>query len=400
MRIAIYSDNFHPELSGITDSISTVALALAARGREIRFFAPRYSLADYRHLHLPVGEPDLGPRVSVTRFSSLPFRTGTNQGRLVIPLGRLARIREFRPDVIHCHLPFGTGLEGLIAAKRLKVPLVGTNHTATRAFALAHKSPRWLADLGVRYATWFYNRCDLVSSPCRAIFEEMSGFDTRVPHEVVSNPLDTDRFHPPLPSVRAGLKEKYGFSNFTLTCAGRIAPEKNLPDLLRTAAALRRDIPELTVAVIGKGPDESVLRGLTRELGLERHVLFPGFLSHAELAEAYAASDVFLMPSTSETQSLSTMQAMLCGLPVLGARAMGLKDYIPPQAGYLLEPGDIEGYRKRVLHLYHHPEERALLGAKARAWTLRFSVSHIASHWEGVYARLLEKVPQNLVKRA
>ncbi len=393
MKIAVYSDNFHPELSGITDSITTIAPALAERGHEIRIFAPRYSSADYGSLHLPVREPEFGPRITTVRFPSLPFRTGTQQGRLVIPLCRTARIREFRPDIIHCHLPFGTGLEGFIAAKRLKVPLVGTNHTATRAFALAHGSPRWIADLGVRYATWFYDRCDFVSSPCQAIFEEMADLNALIPRQVVSNPLDTRRFYPLLPAKRAGLKKKYGFSNFTLAYAGRIAPEKNISDLLRAAAALRTDIPELSVVIIGKGPDESRLRQLVRQLHLDRHVLFPGFLAHAELAEAYAASDVFLMPSTSETQSLSTMQAMLCGLPILAADAMGLKDYVPPQAGYRLKPGDVQGYREKVLHLYHRPGERARLGEGARIWAEKFDTARVAGLWEDIYARLLGKTP-------
>src|SRR3989344_6465229 len=146
MRIAFFSDNFYPELSGISDSIITTATELGRRGHQIRFFAPRYSTRNYSLLGLAAKEPSLGPNVSFCRFFSLPFPTGTGQGRLVVPSGwRTWAIKSFSPDILHSHLPFGVGLEGLIASKILHKPLVGTNHTPTSEFI--HYSPwqpKWL----------------------------------------------------------------------------------------------------------------------------------------------------------------------------------------------------------------------------------------------------------------
>ena len=99
MRIAIFSDNFYPELSGISDSIITTARELARRGHVIRFFAPRYAPRDYRAVNLPPEEPALHERIGISRFASLPYGGPSGQARIVVPAGfRALRVREFAPE--------------------------------------------------------------------------------------------------------------------------------------------------------------------------------------------------------------------------------------------------------------------------------------------------------------
>src|SRR3990167_10191588 len=113
MKIAVFSDLFHPELNGVSDSALATARQLALRGHEIRFYVPRYTAKDYAIANLPPIERDWGRGITIRRFFSLPYPTGTGQGRAVIPCGfRTIAIRQFHPDIIHVHLPFGVGLEG------------------------------------------------------------------------------------------------------------------------------------------------------------------------------------------------------------------------------------------------------------------------------------------------
>lgn len=395
MNLAVFSDNFYPETnSGITESITTIARELASRGHRIHFFAPRYSRKNFEHLGLPFGETDLGPNIQVTRFASFPFNTGTENGRLVIPFGRVSSVKAFRPDVIHVHLPFGMGLEGLIAAKILKVPLVGTNHTPVEfTRKLLPPGFRWFAGINLAYNTWFYNRCNFVSSPASAMFKEMKGFNAGIPHRAVSNPLKTDFFMPL--GDRAELKKKNGFSEFTLLFIGRLSNEKNVDQLLRAAAELKGKIPSLSVGIASTGPAEQKLRKLTLDLGLKGKVRFLGFLGQEELREAYNAADVFVMPSTVETQSLSSMEAMLCGLPVVAVHSMGLDEYLKPEAGFLLAPGDVEGLADKILYLYTNPRERLQMGKVARKSVEYLSKEDIASEWEKIY----EETIRNYHKR-
>ena len=75
MKIAFFSDNFYPELSGISDSIVTLGRELGRRGHVIKFFAPYYSKKNYQKINKPMEEISLGPNVSVERFFSLPYPT-------------------------------------------------------------------------------------------------------------------------------------------------------------------------------------------------------------------------------------------------------------------------------------------------------------------------------------
>ena len=86
MRIAIFSDNFYPELSGISDSVISLARTLAARGHTIHFYVPYYAKKDYAVLKVPFRELDLGPNTEIHRLFSIPFPMGTEQGRAVVPL--------------------------------------------------------------------------------------------------------------------------------------------------------------------------------------------------------------------------------------------------------------------------------------------------------------------------
>ena len=224
MRIAIFSDNFYPELSGISDSIISLATELAARGHFINFYVPRYSARNYERIGLPPEELRLGENIRITRFFSIPYSTGTGQGRAVIPTFlRWLTLKRFRPDVIHTQLFFTAGLEALLASKMLGVPIVGTNHTAVKEFA--RYSPihsRAIENLLIRYVNWYYGRCTFVTAPSKSVIDEMKQFGFSGEFQVISNPIDTKTFSPS--PKKAELKNKLGFSKFTVIHAGRLAP--------------------------------------------------------------------------------------------------------------------------------------------------------------------------------
>ena len=110
MRIAIYSDNFYPELSGISDSVMALSKELGRRGHFVNFYVPMYAREAYATANVPYKEIELGSNIKVTRFFSFPVKTGTGHGRLVIPTGfRVLAASKFKPDIIHTQLFFGVG---------------------------------------------------------------------------------------------------------------------------------------------------------------------------------------------------------------------------------------------------------------------------------------------------
>jgi glycosyltransferase involved in cell wall biosynthesis len=387
MRIAIFSDNFYPELSGISDSVISLAKTLAARGHVIHFYAPYYAEKNYTVLKVPFHELDLGPNIQIHRLFSIPFPMGTEQGRAVIPLGMHGgEIAAFDPDIIHTQMFFGVGLEATLASWRLKKPLVGTQHTAVKEFL--RYSPiktKWFNTLFLDYVNWYYEHCDFVTAPSQCVFDEMRALGFKQDHtKVISNPVDIKVFHPAAASA-AELKKKFGFTDATIIHAGRLSIERHPEVLVKALPIIKKVVPDAMLAFAGKGTMEPDLHALARSLHVEDSVKFLGFVDHATLCEAYNAADIFGITSTDDTQSLVMMQAMAAALPVIGVNARGLPEYINAENGYVVEPNNEAAVAEKAIYLFTHPAVAKKLGAGARAYAENFSEDKIAGRWEEIY---------------
>jgi len=292
MRIAIFSDNFYPELSGISDSVVSLARQLAVRGHRVNFYVPHYAKKNYDNLGVPFRELDLGANIEVHRFFSFPFSMGTQQGRTVPPLGplglRTREIAKFDPDIMHSQLSFGVGLEATFASWALKKPLVGTQHTATKEF-LRYSPIRtpWSDKLILDYTNWYYEHCDFVTAPSQCVFDEMGSFGFKHEHtQVMSNPVDTKTFRPFVPAKKAVLKKKFGFTAATMIHAGRLSIERHPEVLIKALPIIKKAVPDARLAIAGKGVMEKELQALAQSLGVEDSVMLLGLINHDTLFEA------------------------------------------------------------------------------------------------------------------
>jgi glycosyltransferase involved in cell wall biosynthesis len=395
MRIAIFSDNFYPELSGISDSVVALSKELAKRGHFIDFYVPNYPKEDYDLAHLPDRELDLGKNIKVHRFNSFPYKTGTGQGRFVIPDGfRTFTIFRSHPDVIHTQLFFGVGLEAIFAARLLHKPVIGTNHTALKEFLkYSPFQQTWFTNGLLKYVNWYYERCELVTAPSHSVFEEMEtlGFHG-VKSRVISNPLDTETFRPIASTLvkKAALKKKLGFGKHVIISAGRLSDDKNPDVLIKALSHVRREVPDAELVFVGRGASQDALQKLAEKLGLKGSVKFLGFVSKPTLVEAYNASEAFAIASTSDTQSLVMMQAMACGLPIVGVRARALPEYINDKNGFVVEPGDEKAMGEKLAYLLKNPKAAKGLGIGGNIYAGTFSEAAIAQDWEKIYRDVIE----------
>ncbi len=390
MKIAIFSDNFYPELSGIADSIISLAKELAKRGHLINFYVPQYSAKDYSVAGLKKEELNLGEKIKIIRFFSFPYPGPTKQGRFILPLGlRVFKIKKFNPDIIHSQLFFGMGLEALFAAKILKKPLVGTNHTAiTEYLKYSPLRGRWLENFSLNYVNWYYHQCQLLTAPSRSVIDEMLQHGFKGEWHVISNPIDTQTFCP-LPN-KNWLKKKFNLSEQTIIHAGRLAEERNIDVIIKSLSIIKKQIPGIRLALAGKGAAEEKLKALTNSLRLKENVTFLGFLDKTTLNEAYNASKIFVITSTSDTQSMVMMQAMAAGLPIVGVKARALPEYINKQNGLIVEPNNEKKLAEKTILLLKDSTRRRRLGQGARKFALNFSAASIAAEWEVIYKKLIE----------
>lgn len=393
MKIAIFSDNFYPETSGISDSIITLAKELAKDGHKIRFYAPKYSRKNFAIVDLKPIEIELGKNISVKRMFSFPYpNSPTRQARIVIPaLWRWLDVKKFKPDIIYSQLFFGVGLEALIAAKLLKVPFVGTSHTPMSEFM--NYSPiksKKITNLMLKYVNWYYGKCDFITTPSCAIINEMKEMGFRKKAQVISNPIDLFHFSKPALEKKQALKKKYGLSNFTIISAGRLAPEKHLDDIIKAVRIAKKNIPEINLVLTGRGSAEEPLKELAKKLHLEQEVKFLGFVEFHELVELYQASDVFVVASTAEAQCISMMQGMASGIPVIGVRAHALPEYINSENGFIVEPHDFKALAEKIEILHKDPEKREWLGQGGLYFVKKFSIGNVTAEWKIFLNKVVE----------
>ena len=398
MRIAVFSDHFYPELGGIQDSIESLARGLAARGHQVDFYVPRYYEKEYIQAELPVGEIELGPSITVHRLASLPYPGSTQQTRFAIPsYALISSIRKKRPDIIHSQTIFGLGLEAIAASKLWGVPLLSTNHMAMEVYA-TYLSPAFLKNFK-RYLRWYYNQCDFVSAPAAFVFDELGKL--AVPHEIISNPIDQSIFRLYSEEERQQAKRAVGLSGPTVVYAGKLAQEKRIDLLIQALPLLAQKIPGITLALAGHGDEAPSLAALAESLGVEEHVRFFGTLPKPKLAELFAASDAFVTLSMSEVQSMSQLQALACGLPVVCARSKALEEGVAgSQSVVLVDAEDLGAFVDITASILADPALQHQLRDKSAASVEPYSLASIAAQWEGVYQKVIAAFSISLAEKA
>ena len=385
MRIAIFSDNLYPEISGISDSIITTAKQLAKRGHKIDIYAPRYTKKDFDCVGLPFKEIGLGENIKVIRFSALPFQSGTGQGKFVIPIGRAVYyLSKNRPDVIHIQHFMGTCIEGKIAARILKIPLVGTDHTFASDYArIGPFEPEWLKRFANWYNTRFFKKCNFLSAPSEAL---LAGYKYKLsmPHEVISNPLDMDNFY------KFNKPFKKNTKDFNVCFSGSLTPTKKVDLIIRAIAKLKEKEYPINFLITGEGESEKDLKQLVVNLGVKENVKFLGFASGKRLWDFYKSGDVYVVMRR-ENQSTAAMKAMVCGLPVITVKSGGTKEFVNSKNGFVIEDEDVDALVNKLTFLYKNPTIKNKLGNQAKKDSERFKPENIAAIWERVYKGVIGK---------
>ncbi len=183
----------------------------------------------------------------------------------------------------------------------------------------------------------------------------------------------------------------------TVLYVGRLDEEKRVDELLRAFAGLAGRAPAHRTArleIVGDGSCRATWQALAERLGVADRVHFAGFVSEADLLDAYARADVFCMPGIAELQSLATMEAMAAGLPVVAADAMALPHLVVPgRNGWLYPPGDVPVLTERLAGLLADPAARARMGAESAEIVAGHELGSTLARFEAIYASVIDEQP-------
>lgn len=349
MRIAFFTETFLPKMDGIVTTLCQTIRQLRELGHEVLIFAPEGGLAEYE------GFPIVGMKSRA--FPLYP------ELRLGFPRASMRQVlTAFRPDILHVADPALLGIAGLYYGGgqdggALRLPLVVAYHTDLPKY-LRYYRLGFLESSVWKILRTRHNRATLNLATSEVMVSQLREHGI-APVSLWPGAVDADLFRPCRRS--AGMRERLTEGNPAsplLLYVGRLSAEKNLESLRSLLEAL----PQARLALVGGGPHRSKLE--KHFAGLPVH--FAGFLYKEELAAAYASSDLFVMPSRTETLGLVVLEAMASGLPVVAARAGGIPEMIDDGVtGYLVET-EAEAI-ERVRALLGSQADRESMGQRARA---------------------------------
>jgi glycosyltransferase involved in cell wall biosynthesis len=321
MRIALFTETFIPKVDGIVTTLCQTVNQLESLGHQVLIFAPDGGFDRFQQSQI------VGAKGHALFFYP--------ELRLALPRASMRRaIAEFQPDLIHVADPALLGIAGLYYAGgkhggALHLPLVVSYHTDL---------PKYLHYYGFGFMEpWIWpllrkrhNRATLNLCTSVAMVDQLRQHG--IEHLALwPGGVDTDRFRPGRHSaeMRARLTDGHPESSLLLY-VGRLSAEKGIERLKPILEAM----PNVRLALVGDGPHRKTLERHFE--GLPMHMA--GFLHGDELANAYASSDIFVMPSCTETLGLVILEAMSSGLPVVAARAGGIPELIQDGvSGYLFD---------------------------------------------------------------
>jgi glycosyltransferase involved in cell wall biosynthesis len=155
-------------------------------------------------------------------------------------------------------------------------------------------------------------------------------------------------------------------SSTVLLFLGEIGHRKGIHDLIRALPEIANSIPGVRLVAGGSG-DIDVVRRRSRELGIEKHVLLPGYVSGPEKFRLLAEAAIYVLPSYNEGVPISILEAMSVGLPIVTTPVGGIPDVIRDgEEGFLVSPGSIDQLARRIIELLGSEDLRKRMGENAR----------------------------------
>jgi len=327
MKIAIFTNNYLPNPYGVPNSIESFRKVFESLGHEIFIFAPNWK-----------GYKDENP--NVFRYPSIDIKYKINFPLPIPYSGKINKILEnLDIDIIHSQHPNLLGSEASKWAKKKNIPIVFTWHTLYDQYAhFAPLIPKKLAAWWmVRVARNYANKCDAVVTPTPFVREIIQGWGvtnkniTAIPTGIEERVFAN--------ADRENVKKKYNIAEdeIALLLITRFTAEKNVEFLFEAVMEVLKNNPNTKFIVGGEGYLKENLEKIVSDSKMKDRVIFAGFIDNEIKKDYYAAGDIFVYASKSETQGMILTEAMYSGLPIVAVRAPGAQDIIlDGETGFLV----------------------------------------------------------------
>jgi glycosyltransferase involved in cell wall biosynthesis len=386
MRILMISDVYFPRINGVSTSIESFRHALAEQDIEVRVVAPAYPaphVDDARITRVSARQVPFDPEDRLMHGKSLRHT--------------LANLGPLPCDLVHVQTPFAAHYAGLRHARHQRLPCIATYHTHFEEYL--HNYVPALPKAALRafarsFARRQCNTLDAVVVPSSAMQDTLAGYGVTAPLHRVPTGIPVEHFGAECRPASADFRARFDIAADAPIAlfVGRTAHEKNIGFLLDALPHALKRAPTLMLVIAGEGPALPALKRQAATLGVEASVRFVGYLDRLrELPACYAAADVFVFSSRTETQGLVLLEAMAAGLPVLAFAALGTREIVEPRRGALPAPQEPETFGAALATLIEDPQQRDAMSAAAREFAREWTTEACARRLAEVYRTVRER---------
>ena len=297
-------------------------------------------------------------------------------------------VSRFKLQVLHVHYAIPHAYAAYMAKMMLKeqgidIKVVTTLHGTDITLVGSHPSYQSAVEFSI-------NNSEVVTAVSDSLREDtLRLFNIRKEIQVVYNFIDVDKFDKEQEKeckriALASPNEKI------LTHVSNFRPVKRTEDVVRIFDQVQQHIPA-KLLMVGDGPDRVKSERLAKRLGIKDKVIFLG--NSIELNKILCYSDVFLLPSKSESFGLAALEAMAANTPVISTNTGGLPEVNRHGVtGFLSNVGDVKDMANNALNILESDQNLALFKRNAKAHTEQFSLANILPVYEKIYESVLEKV--------
>lgn len=267
---------------------------------------------------------------------------------------------------IHVSTPGPVGLAALGVARILNLPIAGTYHTALPEYGKILTEDSHVEDFLWRGMLWFYEQLDAVYAPSRATAEDLRARGLSAGKiRVYPRGVDTERFHP----AKAAHCRRCDFglheSAVKLLYVGRVSREKNLHRLAQAWQRLRSEQHDVQLIIVGDGPYRQEMQRVLKG----QNAVFTGYLRGDDLPALYAACDLLVFPSATDTFGNVVLEAQASGLPVIVTDKGGPQEnLLPGETGFIVPAGDGNALLQAMDTLVSDGALREAMGRRAHAY--------------------------------
>lgn len=350
-KLLIATDSFLPRWDGVSRFLSEI-LPFIKDDYDITVLAPDFK-GEYKEIE----------GIKVIRFDVHKFRIGDyNPPKLVYK-----KIRQFvkDADLVWTQTIGPLGAATIFIAKRMEKTVLAYIHSIE--WELVSKSAsrnilvEWWTRLMVKIiARYLYNKCDLIMVPSFQIAELFTWQRIKTKKVVVSLGVDTHKFIPSTNKKEVKKYIKVPEDSIVVGFVGRIGFEKDLLTLYRAFVRLEKIYQNIRLLIVGEGRKE-----LKELFSRRKSIILSGATSN--VVPYFQAMDIYVLPSLTETSSLSTMEAMSTCLPVICTPVGVIKEYVKDgKNGFLFPKQNSYILSKKIEFLIRHPEARVQFGEEAR----------------------------------